>query len=259
MKTMGLFFIALLFVLNARAQDRIPLAGETAPSFTANTTIGELTFPEDFGKNWKILFSHPRDFTPVCTSEVLQLARMQKEFESLGVKFAVISTDDVSQHLKWKKSIEEIRQEGFDPVTINFPLIDDSQVIASRLYGMINEKENSGDSEDSWLYGLRKSENGSADVKTSRGVFIIDPDNIIKAYFFYPMNVGRNFEEIKRTVNALQTATNHVLIPANWQPGFDVLRRASPYLDPVLNKKDDLSKKYYNVGTVMWYERMNIQ
>jgi peroxiredoxin 2/4 len=218
-------------------ENRIPLIGEKAPAFTAETTNGLLNFPADFGKNWKILFSHPRDFTPVCTSEVLQLSRMQEEFDELGVKIAIISTDQVSEHFKWKKSIEEIEVAGKDPVQIRFPFIDDSKTEVSRLYGMVHEE--------------------STNVKDVRGVFIIDADNVIQTILFYPMKVGRNMEEIKRTVEALQTVNAHVSTPVNWKPGDDVLVPVSPYLNPELKDTTDIMKQYYKIGTVMWYKKMS--
>lgn len=217
-------------------ENGIPLIGEKAPSFTANTTNGTINFPEDFGKSWKILFSHPKDFTPVCTSEVLQLARMQDEFEALNVKVAVISTDVLSQHVMWKKSIEEIKQNDKNSVAIKFPLIDDSKIVVSKLYGMIQE--------------------ASSTTKDVRGVFIIDPDNNIQAINFYPMKVGRNMDEIKRIVEALQTVTeSKVLTPANWKPGDDVLLPFSPYPNKELEANADLMKLFYNVGPVMWYKK----
>jgi peroxiredoxin 2/4 len=231
-----LFFSATLVWSQKPGENRIPLIGEKAPAFTAQTTNGLLNFPDDFGKNWKILFSHPRDFTPVCTSEVLQLSRMQDEFEALGVKIAVISTDQVSEHFRWKQSIEDIKQPGKDPVRISFPFIDDCKVEASRLYGMVLEDDKN--------------------VKDVRGVFIIDPDNIIQTILFYPMKVGRNMEEIKRTVEALQTVNAHVSTPVNWKPGDDVLIPASPYLNPGIKDTTEILKQYYNIGTVMWYKKM---
>ena len=163
-----------------------PQLGDDAPSFTAKTTNGKLTFPKDFGVNWKILFSHPKDFTPVCSSEIIELAAMQDEFDKLGVKVAVISTDSINQHYSWKKALEQIAYKGRTPVKINFPLIADENYAISISYGMIHEKYNH-----------------SMDI---RGVFIINPENKICAIFFYPTNIGRNLEEIKRTVTALQVA-----------------------------------------------------
>ncbi|NQU84453.1 MAG: redoxin domain-containing protein [Mariniphaga sp.] len=236
MKKVSLLVIAVLCTIMVMSQKKIPLIGEKAPSFTANTTNGILNFPEDFGKNWKILFSHPRDFTPVCTSEVLQLARMQDEFDELGVKVAVISVDDNSTHKLWKKSIEDINQEGIDPVKIEFPILDDRKHVVSKKYGMLQDR--------------------SGNSKAVRGVFIINPDNIVQAIIYYPMQVGRNFYEIKRAVVALQTVNNHTLTPANWNPGDDVLLRASPYLDPNLKDSVEIRKQYYNIGPIMWYKRV---
>ena len=119
---------------------RIPLIGEKAPEFTAETTNGELNFPSDFGKKWKILFSHPQDFTPVCSSELLELAYMQDEFEKLGVKVAVISTDPVGMHKQWKKSLESLDIDHKGTVKINFPLIGDDNVKVAKLYGMIHPR-----------------------------------------------------------------------------------------------------------------------
>jgi peroxiredoxin (alkyl hydroperoxide reductase subunit C) len=235
---MVLFLLATSGWSQKSNKNRIPLIGEKAPAFTAETTNGTLNFPADYGKNWKILFSHPRDFTPVCTSEILQLSHMQEEFDKLGVKIAIISTDQLAEHFKWKKSIEEIEVAGKDPVKIRFPLLDDHKIEASRLYGMVHEE--------------------SINVKDVRGVFIIDPDNVIQTILFYPMKVGRNMEEIKRTVEALQTVNAHVSTPVNWNPGDDVLVPASPYLNPDLKDTTEIMKQYYKVGTVMWYKKMSV-
>lgn len=240
-KKSPIFFLFILSATLIMAQnvnaERIPLIGEKAPAFTAETTNGLLNFPADFGRNWKILFSHPRNFTPVCTSEVLQLGRMQETFEELGVSIAIISVDHLSDHFRWKKSLEEINQEGKEPVKIRFPFIDDFKTKVSRSYGMVLE-------------------NGT-DVKDVRGVFIINPDNIIQAIIFYPLQMGRNMDEIVRAVVALQTANSHIFTPVNWNPGDDVLSRASPYLDPALKDSAEITKFYYKVGEVMWYKRMS--
>jgi len=193
---------------------KIPLIGQQAPSFTAETTNGELNFPDDYGRKWKLLFSHPQDFTPVCSTELLELAHLQGEFDKLGVKLAVVSTDPVSSHLQWKKSLESLDIDNKGTVKINFPLIGDDQIQVAKLYGMIHPETNS--------------------TKSVRGVFVIDPDNVIQAIYFYPMNVGRNMDEIIRTVTALQTAhelstqNSKVLTPANWTPGKDLLVTIPP-------------------------------
>ena len=165
---------------------KIPLIGESAPSFTAESTNGLINFPDDYGRKWKILFSHPQDFTPVCSSEILELAYLQDEFDKLGVKIAVVSTDPVSMHEQWKKAMETINFNNRGTVKINFPIIDDENVAISKAYGMIHPETNS--------------------TRSVRGVFIIDPKNIIQALYFYPMNVGRSTDELLRMISA--TADN---------------------------------------------------
>lgn len=183
---------------------RIPLIGEEAPSFTTETTAGIINFPSDFGSNWKLILSHPMDFTPVCSTELIELANLQDEFEDLGVKIITVSTDPLETHKQWKKVLEQIDYKEYPRQKINFPILDDSQLVIAKLYGMIH----------------RESDN-NRDV---RGVFIIDPDNKIRAEFFYPMEVGRDMNEILRSVIALQTADrNKIMTPANWNTGNDVL------------------------------------
>jgi len=183
---------------------RIPLIGETAPGFTAESTAGTLTFPNNNNSKWIILFSHPADFTAVCSTEILELAAMQEDFEKLNCRLMVISTDAVSSHIEWVKSLETIQYKGRNPVKIRFPLISDKNLEISRKYGMIHPD--------------------ASTTRDVRGVFIIGPEEKIEGIFFYPMNVGRNLDEIKRTLIALQTSEkNNVLMPANWTPGEDVM------------------------------------
>jgi peroxiredoxin (alkyl hydroperoxide reductase subunit C) len=183
---------------------RIPLIGEQAPSFTSESTSGTINFPSDFGSNWKVIFSHPMDFTPVCSTELIELAHLQNEFEKLGVKIITVSTDPLETHKQWKKVLEQIEYKEYYRQEINFPIVDDSNLVIAKLYGMIHlESDNNRD---------------------VRGVFIIDPDNKIRAEFFYPQEVGRNMNELLRTVIALQTTDrNNVMTPANWNIGNDVL------------------------------------
>ena len=199
-----------------RTSSRIPLLNEDAPSFTAETTKGTIEFPGDYGRKWKILFSHPADFTPVCTSEIMELAKMQQDFKDLNVAIAVVSTNDLSLHKYWVTSIEDILAKTNNPVKINFPLIDDASLNVGWKYGMLTPDHES--------------------FKAVRGVYIIDPKDKIRAITFYPMEVGRNMEEIKRMVIALQTAAkNSVLVPANWKPGGDLLLpypKTADYYDP---------------------------
>ena len=202
--------IALLcfFAIQAWAQEtgksHVPMIGDVAPAFTAESTTGTVYFPEDFGNKWKIIFCHPADFTPVCSSELLELGSMQKDFKDLGVKLIVLSTDNVDTHEQWVKSLETVKYNNQDLVDITFPLVDDKSHDIARKYGMIHPNTNS--------------------TKDVRGVYFIGPDNKIRAMLFYPMNIGRNTAEIKRMVQALQTADQaNVLTPANWQPGGDVM------------------------------------
>jgi peroxiredoxin (alkyl hydroperoxide reductase subunit C) len=236
MKKISLLLVIISCGLFAWSQGEIPMLGEQAPSFTANTTNGKLEFPEDFGKSWKILLSHPKDFTPVCTSEILELAKMQDEFDKLGVKLAVISTDDLTSHQDWKQYMEGILMESTGHGKIDFPLIDDQNGRISNMYGMLH----------AW-------ENPTRDV---RGVFIVSPSNEIKSINFYPLNIGRNMEEIKRVVVALQTSEREeVLIPANWKQGDNLLMKYVPYTSEELANNPELANQYYKVGINMWYRK----
>ncbi len=236
MKKFSLFVIVVFCAVIVSSQSRIPMLGQQAPSFKANSTNGTIEFPEDFGRNWKILFSHPKDFTPVCTSEILQLAKMHDEFNDLGVKIVVISTDELSSHYEWKQLMEGMLTESKSPGKIDFPLVADNNARVSNKYGMLH----------TW-------ENPTRDV---RGVFIINPENIIQSINFYPMNIGRNMDEIKRVVLALQTSEKEqVLIPVNWEEGDDVLMKYVPYSKEELAENPELEDQYYQAGVNMWYKK----
>ncbi len=242
MKTSLFIYGLLLFSVSAFGAPKTsgyspPLLGDVAPSFTAKSTIGTISFPKDFGTGWKILFSHPRDFTPVCSSEIIQLATMQEDFDKMGVKFAVISTDSLDQHMVWKKALEEIHYKDRPLVTINFPLIADENYSISLRYGMIHKKYNK-----------------TMDV---RGVFIINPENKIAAIFFYPTNIGRNMEEIKRTVAALQVAGRDCVLPVNWKPGEDVMVPHFPLTPKELDATPERMSEYYNYGPFIWFRKLN--
>ena len=209
----------------------IPLIGSTAPTFSAESTNGLITFPIDFGNHWKILISHPKDFTPVCSSELLELANLQQKFDQLNVKIAVVSTDELSQNDAWKKSLESIDYKGHQTPEIKFPLISDKDKAISAKYGMLHYPVST--------------------TKDVRGVFIIDPDDVVQAVFFYPMDVGRNIDEIVRTVEALQEAHNNVVTPADWNPGEDVMLS---YLNKQQEKEEML--KNPNIYQIVWYMTM---
>jgi peroxiredoxin (alkyl hydroperoxide reductase subunit C) len=214
---------------------RIPLMGEKAPSFTCESTEGTINFPFDFGRNWKIILSHPMDFTPVCSTELIELANLQSEFKNLGVNLLTVSTDPLETHIQWKKVLEQIEYKQYSRQKINFPIVDDSNLVISKLYGMIHlESDNNRD---------------------VRGVFIIDPDNIIRAEFFYPQEVGRNMDELLRTVIALQTTgRDNVMTPSNWKNGNDVLVPFPVKSDMSLMNKE--SGEYYQYSWFLIFKKI---
>jgi peroxiredoxin (alkyl hydroperoxide reductase subunit C) len=218
----------------AKRTFRIPLLGETAPSFTAESTEGTLNFPTDYGRSWKVLFSHPQDFTPVCTSEILELANLQEKFKDFNVKLAVISTDPLDMHHQWKKAMEEIEYKDRSGVKIKFPIIDDDKLAISMKYGMIHAPTNT--------------------TKDVRGVFIIDPDDVIRAIYFYPTQVGRSTDELLRTLTALQTTyKKDLMTPADWRAGDDVLVPFLPKVDPA--QPEVVPEGYYKLAWFMWYKK----
>jgi peroxiredoxin 2/4 len=231
MLIIGLITLFFNSALAQRGRDQnIPLIGSQAPAFKSTSTKGPVSFPDDFGKDWKILFAHPRDFTPVCSSEILELAYRQEEFKALGAHIIVISVDRMASHQNWKADLEEINYKGRGQVSIDFPLVVDSSAVISRSYGMIDPRSSSGQS--------------------IRGVFFVSPENEIRAFYFYPNEVGRNTDEILRTLKALKThyENENTVIPANWQPGDDVMI-------PILTKEDkeELTRPDSKVHFINWY------
>jgi alkyl hydroperoxide reductase subunit AhpC len=182
--------------------------GATAPDFEAETTEGKIKFHDWIGSSWALLFSHPKDFTPVCTTELGALARLKPEFDKRGVKLMGLSVDPVDRHAKWSEDIKET--QGAAP---NFPMIADTDYNVSKLYGMLPAAI-SGDP-------LVRT---AADNQTVRNVFVIGPDKKIKLVLVYPMTTGRNFQEILRVIDSLQlTAKHRVATPADWSQGEDVI------------------------------------
>jgi alkyl hydroperoxide reductase subunit AhpC len=182
--------------------------GSTAPDFEADTTEGRIHFHDWIGDSWAVLFSHPRNFTPVCTTELGYMASIEPEFERRGVKVIGLSVDPVSNHAQWAKDIEET--QGTAP---NYPIIGDADFNVSKLYGML-PAETEGD----------PTARTAADNQTVRNVFVIGPDKKIKLILVYPMTTGRNFDEVLRVIDSLQlTAKHKVATPANWHPGDDVI------------------------------------
>jgi thioredoxin-dependent peroxiredoxin len=182
--------------------------GDTAPDFTAQTTQGTINFHEWLGDSWGVLFSHPKDFTPVCTTELGYMAKIQPEFDKRNVKIIGLSVDPIDRHEDWAKDIEET--QGAKP---EYPIIGDADFNVAKLYGML-PAETSGDP-------LQRT---PADNQTVRNVFVVGPDKKLKLILVYPMTTGRNFDEVLRVVDSLQlTAKHRVATPANWQQGGDVI------------------------------------
>jgi alkyl hydroperoxide reductase subunit AhpC len=182
--------------------------GDTAPDFEADTTEGKLNFYDWAGDSWAVLFSHPKDFTPVCTTELGYMAKLKPEFDKRNVKVIGLSVDPVDKHADWAKDIEET--QGYAP---NYPMIGDADFNVSKLYGMLPAAV-SGDAAD----------RTAADNQTVRNVFVVGPDKKVKLVLVYPMTTGRNFDEVLRVIDSLQlTAKHKVATPAQWQQGDDVI------------------------------------
>jgi thioredoxin-dependent peroxiredoxin len=180
--------------------------GDTAPDFEADTTEGRIRLHDWIGDGWAVLFSHPKDFTPVCTTELGYMARIQPEFERRGVKIIGLSVDPVGDHVKWSADIEET--QGYAP---NYPMIGDDDLKVAKLYGMLPAEAAAG-------------ARTPADNQTVRTVFVIGPDKKIKLILCYPMTTGRNFDEVLRVIDSLQlTARHRVATPVNWKQGEDVI------------------------------------
>ncbi len=183
----------------------MPRIGDPAPAFVAGTTQGEISFPGDFAGTWVILFSHPADFTPVCTTEFMTFASMQEEFRAYNTELVGLSVDGLYSHIAWLRTIKDrIEFRDLKGVEVTFPLIDDVTMEVARRYGMIMPGEDS--------------------TKAVRAVFVVDPAGVIRTIIYYPLSLGRNFDELLRVVKALQTADAFdVATPADWRPGDRVI------------------------------------
>jgi peroxiredoxin (alkyl hydroperoxide reductase subunit C) len=189
---------------NTVQEYRLPLIGDKAPAFTAVTTQGTMNFPEDYRGSWAILFSHPADFTPVCTTEFMTFAKMQNEFDALNTKLIGLSIDSVHSHIAWLRRIQELEWKDIKNPEVKFPVIADLSMDVAKKYGMVHPEQSS--------------------TSAVRAVFIIDPESKVRAILYYPMSTGRNFHELKRMVLALQKAdAESVATPADWEPGVDVI------------------------------------
>ncbi len=183
----------------------MPRIGDKAPEFKAVTTQGEINFPSDYQGSWVILFSHPADFTPVCTSEFMTFANMEKKFNEANCKLVGLSVDGLYSHIAWLRTIKEkIEYKGMKNIEVTFPLIEDITMNVAKKYGMMMPGESS--------------------TKAVRAVFFIDPKGIIRAIIYYPLSLGRNFDELYRALIAMQTADAfNIATPADWRPGDDAI------------------------------------
>lgn len=183
----------------------MPRIGEKAPQFKAVTTQGEINFPSDYQGKWSILFSHPADFTPVCTSEFMTFANLQEKFRKANCELVGLSVDGLYSHIAWLRTIKEkIEFNGMKDIEVTFPLIEDITMEVAKKYGMIQP--------------------GESNTKAVRAVFFVDPKGIIRAIIYYPLSIGRNFDELYRALIAMQTTDEFgVATPADWRPGDDVI------------------------------------
>ena len=214
----------------------MPLIGDPAPAFRSMTTMGKCNFPEDYKGKWVVFFSHPADFTPVCTTEFIALARRAEEFREINTELLGLSIDSLHSHLAWAESIESIDLYGEGKVEIPFPIVADISMSVAKKYGMLQTV---------------------ASTQTVRAVFIIDPESIIRAILFYPMSTGRNIDEIKRIVLSLQKHdAEMVSTPADWTPGGDVVLGSPLTLEIAKNRLADQDESLIKYS---WYLTMKKQ
>ena len=210
--------------------DRMPMIGDPAPAFRAMTTMGKVNFPEDYKGSWVVLFSHPADFTPVCTTEFIGFSKLSEEFEALNTRLLGLSIDSLHSHLAWARNIETIDLDGKGAVKVKFPIIADISMQVAKKYGMLQTV---------------------AKTQTVRAVFVIDPEGIIRTILYYPMSTGRNLPEILRIVQSLQMHDKeNVSTPANWQPGDEVILGAPLTLEEAEAR---MSGEDQAVRSLEWY------
>lgn len=229
-KSLGIIILTLFLIQNNAKSNlnvySIPLIGDIAPSFIAQSTKGEIKFPDDYKGKWVIIFSHPADFTPVCTSELIGFAEMEDEFEKLNCKLLGLSVDGISSHIHWIHEIEGMEYKGKKNIKIDYPLISDNFLDISKKFGMIQQHASS--------------------MRTIRGVYIIDDKQVIQAILMYPINTGRNIKEILRLVEALQTsADDEVATPEGWKHGDDIFIRPAVDGESAMDRYRNQGDNYY--------------
>jgi peroxiredoxin (alkyl hydroperoxide reductase subunit C) len=210
----------------------MPRIGDKAPEFKAVTTQGEINFPSDYSGSWVILFSHPADFTPVCTSEFMTFAHMEEQFAQANCKLVGLSVDGLYSHIAWLRTIKEkIEYKGMKDIEVKFPLIEDITMDVATKYGMIQPSEST--------------------TKAVRAVFYIDPEGIIRAIIYYPLSLGRNFDELYRVLIGLQAADKFsVALPADWRPGDEVI---VPTAGSCGTAKDRMEGKEKDITCYDWF------
>jgi len=216
----------------------MPLIGDMAPSFHAVTTQGEINFPQDYYGRWVVLFSHPSDFTPVCTTEFMTFASMINEFRALGTELVGLSIDSVFSHIAWLRKIRELAWKDIKHIDVTFPLIADISMEIAKMYGMLHP--------------------GNSNTQTVRAVFIIDPEGKIRAILYYPPTTGRNMEEIKRIIIALQKSDcEKVATPANWMPCDDVIVPAPGTCGSANERMQRVNENMYCLDWFLCFQQSN--
>jgi peroxiredoxin (alkyl hydroperoxide reductase subunit C) len=210
----------------------MPRIGDKAPEFKAVTTQGEINFPSDYSGSWVIFFSHPADFTPVCTSEFMTFAHMEEQFAQANCKLVGLSVDGLYSHIAWLRTIKEkIEYKGMKDIEVKFPLIEDITMDVATKYGMIQPSEST--------------------TKAVRAVFYVDPEGIIRTIIYYPLSLGRNFDELYRVLIGLQTADKFsVALPADWRPGDEVI---VPTAGSCGTAKDRMEGKEKDITCYDWF------
>ena len=214
----------------------MPLIGEDAPAFNAVTTQGEIHFPQDYKGKWVILFSHPADFTPVCTTEFMTFGRMMDEFKELNTELIGLSVDSLYSHIAWLRKIQDIEWNGMKNIEVKFPLIEDIRMEVANKYGMIQP--------------------GASNTQAVRAVFIIDPNGKIRTILYYPLSTGRNFDEIKRIIIALQKADSDACAtPADWRPGDDVIAPTAGSCGVAKERMENQSDEQYCLDWFLCFKK----
>jgi len=214
----------------------MPLIGDKAPAFEAVTTQGKISFPKDYEGKWVILFSHPADFTPVCTTEFMTFASMAKELEALNVHLIGLSVDSLYAHIAWLRKIQELEWKNYKNLEVKFPLIEDIKMEVAGKFGMIQPNQST--------------------TQAVRAVFFIDPKGIIRTIMYYPLSIGRNFDEIKRVILGLQKVDKDgVALPADWRPGDDTIIPTPGSCGAAKERMEDNSADKYCLDWFMCFKK----